>query len=168
MAGPLAAAFWELLRVPFQHAELIWGIVPLYFSWMVTELTTSKPSYQTAIQTGFALLWAGAQWVWQAGTAASRTQSGWNHLHLVSLNSLVTLVVLALGALALWSGLRHRYPQGMQFLGHTRFAGYFMITLFPIQAGRLAWTWDRAAAIALFTLPVWTLVHLLLWPLRRR
>lgn len=162
--GSLAASFWELLRVPFQHAELIWGIVPVYFSWLVSELTAAKATYSTAIQTGFTLLWAGAHWLWQSSPATGR----WISPGFFSLSGLVTAGVLVLGGLALMSGLRRKYPRGMRFLGHTRFAGYFMVALFPIQAGFLAWTWQRVAAIALFAVPVWLLAHLLLNPLRNK
>lgn len=165
VSGSLTATFWELIRVPFLHAELIWGIVPLYFGWVVNELTSSKANFSTAVQTGFVLLWAGAQWVWQSTTSGGpKVAAGvW-----IPVNWGVTGVVLILGALALWSGLRRRYPKGMRFLGHTRFAGYFMIAVFPVQAGHLAWSWQRVAAIVVFALPVWMLVHLALWPLRRR
>ena len=165
VTGSLTGTFWELIRVPFLHADLIWGVVPLYFGWVVSELTSSKASFSTAIQTGFALLWAGAQWVWQSTLARGPkvAEGGW-----IPVNWGVTAVVLLLGALALWSGLRRKYPQGMRFLGQSRFAGYFMIAVFPIQAGHLAWSWPRVAAIVVFALPVWMLVHLVLWPLRRK
>ena len=167
VAVSLAATFWELLRVPFQHADLVWGIVPLYFSWLVSELTAAKATYTTALQTGFALLWSGAHWIWQIAPSAPSPRGSGLTSALVSLNSLVTLVVVIFGALALWSGIRRKYPRGMWFLGHTRFAGYFMITLFPIQAGHLTWTWERVAAIALFAVPVWLLLHVALHPFRK-
>ena len=44
--------FTELIRTPFQHLELVWGIVPLYFGLFLSEMTSSKASYRTAIQTG--------------------------------------------------------------------------------------------------------------------
>jgi hypothetical protein len=50
------ATFVELIRIPFAHVELIWGIVPLYFAWALNELTSSKATYRTAIQT-HALHW---------------------------------------------------------------------------------------------------------------
>lgn len=168
VTGSLAAAFWEIVRVPFQNAELIWGIVPLYFSWVVSELTAAKATYNTAVQTGFALLWAGAHWLWQGVSVHSAAMDPRFPQGLLSLSGVVTVIVLILGGLALLSGLRRKYPRGMRFLGHTRFAGYFMIALFPIQAGLLTWTWLRVAAIALFAVPVWMLLHLLLNPLRRR
>ncbi len=165
VSANLASTFWELVRLPFQHSELIWGIVPLYFGWVVNELTSPKASFSTAVQTGFALLWAGAQWVVQ--TLPRITRNG--VLPAPSLlNMGVTLVVLCLGILALWSGLRRRYPRGMSFLGHTRFAGYFMIALFPVQSGYLGWTLERVLAIVVFAVPIWLMVHLALLPLRRQ
>lgn len=166
VSGLLTEAFWELIQVPFRHADLIWGVVPLYFGWVVSELNSSKANYSTAIQTGFALLWSGAQWVWQSSLSNGGVKvaaGGW-----FPVNWGVTVVVVLLGALALWSGLRRQYPRGMRFLGQSRFAGYFMIAVFPIQAGHLAWSWPRAAAIVVFALPIWMLVNLVLWPLRRK
>ena len=66
MPHDLWSTFAELIRTPFHHEELVWGIVPLYFSWVVNELTSAKATFNTAIQTGFALLWAGAHWAWQS------------------------------------------------------------------------------------------------------
>jgi hypothetical protein len=68
----------------------------------------------------------------------------------------------------LFSGLRRRYPKYCSFLGYTRFSNYFMITIFPIQAHYLAWTWERLAAIAVFAVPVWLMLHLGLMPIRNR
>ena len=79
----------------------------------------------------------------------------------------MTLLVLAVGVLALVSGLRRKFPRRCKFLGHTRFAAYFMIAIFPMQAHYLAWTWERLAAIVLFAAPVWLVVHVGLMPVRK-
>jgi hypothetical protein len=84
------------------------------------------------------------------------------------INIIVTLLVLAFGLAALVSGLRKRFPKYGRFLGHTRFANYFMITIFPIQAHYLAWTWARLAAIIIFAVPIWLALHFGLMPLRGR
>ena len=68
--------------------------------------------------------------------------------------------------MALYSGLRRRYPRYASFLGHTRFSNYFMITLYPIQAHALDWTGRRLAAIAIFAVPIWLVLHFGLMPLR--
>ena len=56
--------FAELIRAPFADVPMIWGIVPLYFALLLSELTSPKASFRTAIQTGFSFLWAAAQWVY--------------------------------------------------------------------------------------------------------
>lgn len=158
------ATFLQLLLTPFQHLALVWGIVPLYFGLLFSELTSAKASFRTAIQTGFSFLWAGAQWLYfysQLHAARAPTEGS------RPINLVVTVVVLLLGLVALFSGLRRRYPKYGSFLGHTRFANYFMITIYPIQAHYLDWTWDRFAAIALFALPAWLLLHFGLMPFRK-
>lgn len=160
--------FWELLRTPFQHIEMIWGIVPLYFGWALNELTSDKASYRTAIQTGFSFIWAGANWAYtlglfQPGKAKPPT---WDAL--IAVNVLVTLLIVAVGFVALISGVRKKYPKGATFLGQSRFANYFMIAIFPIQAGFLRWSWERLGVIVGFGVPLWVLLHLALKPLRNR
>ena len=159
--------FRELLVVPFRHVDMVWGIVPLYFSWITAELTATKASPRTALQTGFTLLWAGANWTWQ--TLRERPEG----LPPVSLDALlmvksaVTLTVLALGLIAFVAGIRRRLPKTFRFLGHARFAGYFLITIFPMQSAFLPWTWARVAAVAAFAPLVWILVQGLTYPIRR-
>ena len=157
------AIFSELLREPFNRTDAIWGIVPLYFSWAFAELTGEKPNYKTAIQTGFNLLWAGAQWTWPH----FRVQWVWPYFRIVqaeerinlgglfAVSVIVTIVTIALGALALYCGLRKRFPKYCSFLGRTRFSSYFTITLFPIQSDFLPWTWPRLISIFIFALPTW-------------
>lgn len=43
-----------------------------------------------------------------------------------------------------------------------------MITIFPIQARVLEWTWDCLVAMALFAVPVWLVLHFGLIPIRNR
>lgn len=161
----LCLTFVELVVTPFQHVSLVWGIVPLYFALLLNELTSSKASFRTAIQTGFSFLWAGAQWLYPYFAAqGARPQTVFNAM--LPVNLFVTFLVIVLGVIALVSGLRHHYPKYCAFLGHTRFSNYFMITIFPIQAHYLAWTWERVAAIGLFAIPAWLLLHFGLMPLR--
>lgn len=158
-----ASTFAELIRVPFQHIDLVWGIVPLYFGLLLNELTPSKANFRTAVQTGFSFLWAGAHWAYSfyATRPASPPQGG-----SPPVNLFVTAVVILLGIFALVSGMRRRFPKGLRFLGHTRFANYFMITIFPMQSEFLPWTWPRVIAIGLFAIPAWIALHFGLMPLR--
>jgi hypothetical protein len=159
------SVFVELIRTPFEHMSLVWGIVPLYFGLLLNELTSAKANFRTALQTGFSFLWAGAQWLYPYFTTR-----GGPHLKLdamLPINLLVTFLVIALGAVALVSGIRKRFPKYTAFLGHTRFANYFTIMIFPIQANYLPWTTDRLVTMALFGVPIWLALHFGLMPLRQ-
>jgi hypothetical protein len=162
------AAFARLIRTPFEITPLIWGIVPLYFALLLSEMTSSKANFRTALQTGFSFIWAAAQWLYPYfrphATGSSRLQLG----AMLPVNLFVTLAVLVLGFIAFISGLRGKYPRYCSFLGYTRFANYFMITIFPIQARVLDWRWDYVAAIAIFAVPIWLVLHFGLMPLRAR
>lgn len=157
MRADYASIFWELIRKPFEHTELVWGIVPLYFSWMFAELTGTRATYNTAIQTGFNLLWAGAQWCWQSSRGAGDGRLDLSGLFAV--NVIVTIATILLGALALSAGVRRRFPKYGSFLGHARFSSYLTIVIFPIQSNYLKWSWDRLAAIAMFAVPTWLILH---------
>src|SRR6266850_4539211 len=107
--------FVELIRTPFQHVELIWGIVPLYFGLLLNEMTSAKASFRTAIQTGFSFLWAGAQWLWPffVPHASHGKYLEWEAM--LPVNLAVTFLVLALGVVALVSGLRKKFPKHLRF-----------------------------------------------------
>jgi len=147
---------------------MIWGIVPLYFGLLVNELTSDKASFRTSLQTGFSFLWAGAQWLWPYFKLHKDGDPQLQLGAMLPINLLVTFLVLVAGVVALISGLRKKFPQHLRFIGHTRFANYFMITIFPIQAHYLAWTWERLLVIVLFAVPIWLLLHFGLMPLRNR
>ena len=163
------SAFAELIWTPFEHATLVWGIVPLYFGLLLNELTSDKANFRTALQTGFSFLWAGAQWLWPFFVPHNPHRHYLEWEAMLPVNLLVTFLVIVLGLAALWSGLRKKFPKRLRFLGHTRFANYFMITIFPIQAHiGMDWTWDRLLAILLFAVPIWLGLHFGLMPFRRR
>jgi len=160
--------FAELIRTPFLHLELVWGIVPLYFGLLLNEMTPGKASFRTAIQTGFSFLWAGAQWLYPYVKFHGITDVQLNTMS--PINLAVTCLVLAFGVIAFFSGVTKHFPRYCSFLGHTRFANYFMIAIFPMQspikAYQLPWTWDRLITIALFAVPIWLVLHYGLMPIR--
>jgi len=162
------ATFAGLVAAPFEHAALIWGIVPLYFGLLLNEVTSDRATFRTALQTGFSFLWAGAQWLWPyfKPQGLGVPQVEWNAM--LPVNLLVTFLVIALGAVALVSGVRKKFPKHLRFVGHTRFANYFMIVIFPVQSHCLPWTWERLGAILLFAVPVWLALHFGLMPFRSR
>ena len=172
MLHSLWVTFAELICTPFRHVEMIWGIVPLYFGLLLNEITSAKANFRTAIQTGFSFLWAGAQWLYPYAKFHGTIDAGVVLKAMSPVNLLVTMLVLAFGLSALICGLLKRFPKYGKFLGHTRFANYFMIAIFaiqtPIQAFHLPWTWERLLAIAVFAVPVWLVLHYGLMPIRNR
>jgi hypothetical protein len=162
------ATFVELIATPFDHAALIWGIVPLYFGLLLNELTADKANFRTALQSGFSFLWAGAQWLWPYFVPHASHGRYLELNAMLPVNLLVTFLTLGLGVVALISGVRKKFPLHLRFIGHTRFANYFMITIFPIQSHYLPWTWERFIAIVLFAVPIWLVLHFGLMPLRGR
>jgi hypothetical protein len=166
--GHYWSVFATIIATPFEHITLVWGIVPLYFGFLLNELASPKANFRTAIQTGFSFLWAGIQWLYPYFVPVA---SGGFRLELdmsLPVNLMVTFLVLAMGVVALVSGLRKRFPKYGRILGHTRFANYFMISIFPMQAHALPWTWTRLLAVAIFALPVWIALYLGLMPFRSR
>lgn len=159
--------FITLLATPFEHVSLVWGIVPLYFGWLFNEITSAKANFRTAIQTGFSFLWAAAQWLYPFFKKPGGAEAHLDLTTMLPVNLAVTGLVLVLGILALWSGLRQKFPRYGRFLGHTRFANYFMITIYPIQAHWLSWTWIRLETILIFAVPIWLLLYLALMPMRK-
>lgn len=162
------SVFVELIGTPFQQVELIWGIVPLYFGLLLNELTSSKANFRTAIQTGFSFLWASAQWLYPYFKPHGPGGPQLELDAMTPVNLAVTFTVLALGVVALYCGLRKRFLKYTTFLGHIRFANYFMIAMFPLQAHALPWTWQRLIVIFIFAVPVWLVLHFGLMPVRNR
>ena len=158
--------FAELIASPFGSVQSIFGVVPLYFGLIVNEITSAKANFKTAVQTGFSFLWAGTQWLYPYFKGANSPREALGHM--MAINLLVTGVVLVLGMIALISGIRRRYPEKCQFLGHSRFSNYFMITIYPMQAQVLDWTWERLIVLTLFAFPTWLVLQLIFEPFRGR
>jgi hypothetical protein len=135
---------------------------------LLNELTSAKKSCTTAVATGFSFFWAAAQWIYPYRSAANASPGNGLLGGLRPINLAVTGFVLVLGVVTLYSGLRRRYPKYGSFLGYTRFSNYFMITIYPIQAHALEWTWKRLAAIAIFAVPARLVLHFGLMPFRGR
>jgi hypothetical protein len=111
----------------------------------------------------------GAQWLWPYFKIRKPGEPELELGAMLPVNLLVTFLVITLGVVALVSGFRKKFPRHWRFIGHTRFANYFMITIFPIQAHiGMNWTWDRLTAIVLFTVPIWLVLHFGLMPVRRQ
>jgi hypothetical protein len=150
----------ELIIAPFRDFGAVWlGIVPLYVSLLLGELYKSKVSFGHAVGNGFIMLWAGVNWALHLsnlgffaylGDVKSRTAIAW----------LVAACAVGLGIFTIVLGLRKKDRTLCQILGHTRFSGYFLITLYPMQVGMVRWNWLSLSAVLIFALPAWLFIYL--------
>ena len=122
----------QLIVAPFRDFGHVWlGLVPLYISLLLGELYKSKVSFGHAVGNGFLMLWTGVNWA----------------MHLSNLG--------------FFSYLGSKKDRTLcQVLGHTRFSGYFLITLYPMQVGLVTWNWPSLASVLIFALPAWLFIYL--------
>jgi hypothetical protein len=150
-----------LLVAPFRDFGAVWlGIVPLYVSLLLGELYRSKVSFGHAVGNGFIMLWAGVNWGMHLsnlgfcsylGSIKDRTAIAW----------IVAACAVGLGIFTIVLGLRKKDRTLCQVLGHTRFSGYFLITLYPMQVGMVTWNWPSLESILIFALPAWFFLYLI-------
>ena len=150
----------ELLVAPFRDFGAVWlGIVPLYVCLLLGELYRSKVSFGHAVGNGFVMLWAGINWAMHLcnlgffsylGNTKDRTAIAW----------VVAACAVGIGIFTIVLGLRKKDRTLCQVLGHTRFSGYFLITLYPMQVGLVTWNWLSLDAILIFALPAWLFIYL--------
>ena len=151
----------DLLAAPFRDFGAVWlGLVPLYVSLLLGEFYKSKISFGHAVANGFVTLWAGVTWAMHLsnlgffaylGDTKQRTALAW----------VVAAAAVGLGIFTIILGLRKKDRALCQALGHTRFSGYFLILLHPMQVGLVRWNWPSLAAVLIFALPAWLLIYLM-------
>ena len=139
--------------------------MPLYVCLLLGELYRSKVSFGHAVGNGFVMLWAGINWAMHLcnlgffsylGNTKDRTAIAW----------VVAACAVGIGIFTIVLGLRKKDRTLCQVLGHTRFSGYFLITLYPMQVGLVTWNWFREIvssamdAILIFALPAWLFIYL--------
>ncbi len=146
-----AQRFVELLIVPFHNMDTMWGILPVYTSLVLGEIYERKISFGMAVCNGFVMLWAGLDWA--------------RHLSQVSIFGfkvlpwIVTACCIGLGVFTVVLGLRRKDKFLAEILGHTRFSSYFIILLYPMQAGLVKWTTTSTVAVLMFAVPAWLVLY---------
>ena len=151
----------DLLVVPFRYFDgrVCVGLLPLYVSLLLGEMYKSKVSFGHAVGNGFVLLWAGVNWAMHLanlgffaywGDTKQRTALAW----------IVAAAAIGLGLFTIVLGFRKKDRTLCQVLGHTRFSGYFLITLYPMQVGLIRWNWPSLASVLIFALPAWLFIYL--------
>ncbi len=151
----------QLIVAPFHRFGAVWpGIVPLYVSLVLGELYKSKVSFGHAVGNGFVMLWAGLNWAMCLSNFGMFAYLGDVAKQRMVLAWTVTACCIGLGIFTIILGLRKKDKTLCQILGHTRFSGYFIILLYPMQTGLITWNMQSVAAILIFALPAWFLIYL--------
>jgi len=153
-------ALVQLIVAPFRDFGAVWlGLVPLYVSLLLGELYKSKISFSHAVGNGFLMLWTGVNWAMHLsnlgffsylGNLRDRTVIAW----------MVAACAVGLGVFTIVLGFRKKDRALCQILGHTRFSGYFLIMLYPMQVGLIRWNWPSLASVLIFALPAWLFIYL--------
>ncbi|MCX7916229.1 MAG: hypothetical protein N3A53_08010 [Verrucomicrobiae bacterium] len=147
--------FVHLLVVPFQNLDTVWGILPVYVAVILAEVYETRMDYGRAVINGAMMLLVGADWAWHLSKAG-----GLAYLFTeMKLPWLVTACCIGVGAFTMILGLRRKDKRLARLLGHMRFSGYFLITLYPMQARLVPWTQDSLVAILVFAIPCWLLIY---------
>jgi hypothetical protein len=149
-----------LLVAPFRDFGAVWlGLVPLYVSLLLGELYRRKVSFGHAVGNGFIMLWAGVNWAMHLSNLGFFAYLGNSKDH-TAIAWIVAACAFGLGIFTIVLGLRKKDRTLCQILGHTRFSGYFLITLYPMQVGLVTWNWQSLEAILIFALPAWFFIYL--------
>ena len=150
----------NLLAAPFRDFGAVWlGLVPLYDSLLLGELYRSKISFGHAVGNGFIMLWAGVNWAMHLSNLGFFAYLGGAKDH-TAIAWVVAVCAVGLGIFTIVLGLRKKDRTLCQVLGHTRFSGYFLIALYPMQVGLVTWNWPSLEAILIFALPAWFFIYL--------
>ena len=152
--------FVKLLVAPFNHLGTAWPILPVYTTLILGELYKSKVSFGHAVGNGFVMLWAGLSWarhLSMQGWGSYFPQSGKERM---ALAWIVTVCCIGVAIFSIIVGLRKKDKAMAEVLGHTRFSCYFIILFYPMQSGRVAWSWTNLVVLLIFALPAWFLIYL--------
>jgi hypothetical protein len=149
----------ELVVAPFLSLDRVWlGIIPLYVSMVLGEIYINKVSYGNAVGNGFLMLWAGLNWAVQLANS-----SAFSYMFSTSTKIIAWTVTGACLSIAIYTivlGLRKKDKDLAAILGHTRFSSYFLIMLYPMQAGLVRWSWLYLVTIMAFSAPAWFTIYL--------
>ncbi len=152
--GGIILTWLKLFAAPILYPGMLWIIVPIYLSWIVTEFYQEKrgTNFGNAITNGVVILWVSIDW--------TRTMINGNLAWTGStiLKIVVITFVFFYGFVVVWHGIQTRTY--VHYLGKIRNVSYVMIMLTPLMYGVIPFTWKLVLGIIVFYPVFYYLVEL--------
>lgn len=149
----------SLFTAPFQNADMLWILIPVYLGWAFTEFYQEKKgtSYGNAISNGIIVLWVGIDW----------TRTTFNLLkgdNFVFTNLLITKLVIsalmfAYGMLIIVHAISTR--RTIFYIGKIRLVTYTVVMFTPVFYDAVHLTFTVLFAMVIFFPIFYLIVELL-------
>jgi hypothetical protein len=130
-------ALWEFFRTwlalfyaPFQNTDMLWIIVPIYLSWIITEIFQEKrdTTFGNAISNGTIVLWVGIDWV--RTTVRLFEEGGMAVNGMFYAKICIGMLVFVYGLLIMYLGIRGN--RTVKYIARIREVSYILICFTPI------------------------------------
>lgn len=140
----LFVAWLSIFAAPFRHLEMLWIIVPIYLSWMVTDFFQERKgtSIGNAIANGVVVFWVSFDWMRTViGSMAGFSWTLVVKFVLIGLVFMYSLMILIEGM---------RGNNIVTKLGRVRETTYVLLMFTPIIYNEIELSWKVIIAILLF------------------
>jgi len=130
-------SLWEFFRdwlslfyAPFRNTEMLWIIVPIYLSWVITEIYQEKrdTSFGNAISNGVVVLWVGIDWV--RTTVRYFNEGGLDINSMFYVKICIGALVFIYGMLIMLLGIRGH--KTVKYIARIREVSYILIVFTPL------------------------------------
>jgi hypothetical protein len=147
---------WELLRLwfstifltPFQNADMLWILVPVWLGWFFAEFFQEKTgtSMGNAMSNAVIVLWGSIDWFRQTvGLMSERVITGfWS----IAPRFFLAAVVLGYGLLIIILGVKGK--KVIQYIGRIREVTYVFAMFTPIFYNTIPFSFEHILATVLF------------------
>jgi hypothetical protein len=149
----------SIFGAPFLETEMLWTIIPIYLSWIFTDLFQEKKhtSFGNAISNGVVVLWVGVDWIryivrMMNEAVLSVSVETVAKFILAGATSLYGAIIIIFGIQA--RDFIHRY-------GRIRVTSYLLIMFSPLVYGVIPLSFEYVLAIFIFFPLFYVVVSLL-------
>lgn len=138
----------SIFAAPFKEPEMLWIIIPLYLSWIFTDLFQEKrhTSFGNAISNGVVILWVGIDWIRYIVRQLNATDL---LMSTVTIGKIVLSVGTSLyGIMIIVFGIQAK--EFIHWYGRIRVTSYLLIMFSPLIYGVIPLSFEYILAIFVF------------------